>query len=133
MGKGRGWHGERRKHSLAAQGVSTKPHIARIQALLPASAADMRLAEKVRAAISATEESPILVVSVNMENAVEWMEEVTYGPKYEGASVSKGELRKAYGNIDRLMTNAIKAEPNVGRKKQLRDVRTAARIAKGQL
>ena len=133
MGKGRGWFGERKRHSQAARGVSTVKDKAPHGAPLLASVNDMRMAEKIRAAISATEESAIIAVSVNMENAIEWIEEVTYGPKYTDTPVSKGELRKAYRNIDRLMTNAIKAETSVRRKKQLRDVRTAARIAKAQL
>ncbi len=134
MGKGRGWFGERKRHAAAARkGQMDKylypsPHDA-----LLATAGDLRRAEQVRDAISATEESPVLVVSVNMENVVEWIEEVTYGPKYTDTPVSRGELGKAYQNIDRLMTKAIKAEPNARRKKQLRDVRSAARIAKAQL
>ncbi len=134
MGKGRGWFGERKRHADAARKGQMDKYLYQISHNVPlASVADLRHAEKIRAAISATEESAVVAVSVKMENAIEWIEEVTYGPKYTDTPVSKSELKKAYSNIDRLMTSAIKAEPNVRRKKQLRDVRSAARIARAQL
>ncbi len=135
MGKGRGWFGERKRHAAAARKGQLDKYLYQTPHGTPllASADDMRHAEQVRDAITATEESAIVAVEVHMENAIEWIQEVTYGPEGRLASPTKSELGRAYLNIDRLMTNAIKAELNVRRKKQLRDVRTAARIAKSQL
>ncbi len=139
-GKGRGWHGDSKEHALAAQGIPTRQSTVPIGKM--ASASDMTLANKVLNALYHTEETDDEAIEVRMAEAIEQMEEVALGPSAVGIPVSKTEIRKAYDRVDSLLTKVMGTEladsaewpmPTRRHKKAVRDVRTAARIAKAQL
>lgn len=97
--KGKGWHGQPDRHSLAAKGVPT--------------AANMRRAQKIRDMLS-SEESLHESVEGYMETAIEWMEGATYD-----TPVSKSELKEAYNEVDKLLGKAARYETSAQRRMEL--------------